>query len=123
MGISRRVLAVKSTMGLWVEFRVRKRRAPYSGRFAAAVFVPFCSSLFGENSKNRRTNHGKSKIFMGDGRHRGSALSRFVCKEVIVFSLRDLEDSIFMYIMMLPLSFRVQIASDSLELRVQHGML
>jgi hypothetical protein len=32
-------------MGLWVEFRVRKRRAPYSGRFAAAVFVPFCSSL------------------------------------------------------------------------------
>ena len=73
--------------------------------------------------KIEEENHGKSKIFMGDGRHRGFALSRLVRKKVSVFSVQDLEGSIVMYIKMLTLSFRVQIASDSLELRVQHGML
>ena len=60
---------------------------------------------------------------MGDGRRRGFAISRLVCKEVGAFSLQGFENSRVMYIMMVLLSFRVQIPSGSLELRVQHDVL
>ena len=60
---------------------------------------------------------------MGDGRRRGFALSRLVCQEVGVISLQGFEHSRVIYIMMVLLSFRVQIPSGSLELRVLHDVL
>ena len=67
--------------------------------------------------------HGKSKIFLGDGGRRGFALSRLICIEVGVFSSQDLDSSGVICIMMVLLTFRAQIPSGSLELRVQHDML
>jgi hypothetical protein len=55
--------------------------------------------------------------------HRGFALSGLICKEVGVFSLQDLDSSGFMCIMIVLLTFRTQIPSGSLELRVQHDVL
>ena len=59
----------------------------------------------------------------GDGGFRGCVLKRVVCKEVLALSIQDLQGSRVICILIALLSFRVQIASESLELLVQHDKL
>ena len=77
----------------------------------------------------RKTRKSGNKIMenrrflLGDGRYRGSALLRLGSQEVSVPSFQDSQGSRAIYIAMVLLSFRVEIASGSLELLVQHDML
>ena len=63
------------------------------------------------------------RLSKGDGRHRDFALLRLGCLEVSVISPQDFKHSRVICIVMDLRSFRVQIASDSLELQVQHDVL
>ena len=74
-------------------------------------------------SKIGEQKHGKSKIFLGDGRPRRFAFIRFGYQEVSVISPQDFQHSRVICIVMDLRSFRGQIASGSLELQVQHDLL
>jgi hypothetical protein len=76
-----------------------------------------------EISKIGEKNHGKSKFSLSDGRYRDFAILLLGCQEVTVISPQDFHHSRVTYIEMDLRSFRVQIASGSLELQVQHDVL
>jgi hypothetical protein len=76
-----------------------------------------------ENSKIGEKNHGKSKFSLGDGRYRDFAFLLLGCQEVTVIPPQDFYHSRVTYNVMDLRSFRVQIASGSLELEVQHDEL
>jgi hypothetical protein len=76
-----------------------------------------------ENSKIGEKNHGKSKFSLGDGRYRDFAFLLLGCQEVTVISPQKFQHSRVTYIVMDLRSFRVQIASGSLELQAQQDAI
>jgi hypothetical protein len=63
------------------------------------------------------------RLSWGDGRHREFALLRLGSREVSIVSSRDFQHSTVIYIIMDLRSFRVQIASGSLELQAQQDAI